>query len=224
MAFPWAIAAASGSTALNVWGAREQRDMQRELSRQQMEFDERMSNTAMQRRVADIKAAGGNPALAFTTGSGASEPTFQGFKPENMLEGAAENIKNIPAGIAQVRNIQANTALQLAQARTATVEANNMETFGPLNAGTERSTKIAGLEKAEQDARKALSEANMTAKQEEFNERQLSAFTERAEQMAKMGKLNLEAMEDLAESLGLNAPKLVPFFKLLMNLLGGYKP
>jgi len=94
---------ALGSSAINYIGGREtnqaNRDiaaqgnaMSQENAREQMAFQERMSNTAYQRATSDMKAAGLNPMLAYTQG-GASAPSgaagsVQNARMENALGSA----------------------------------------------------------------------------------------------------------------------------------------
>lgn len=75
MAFPALIGAAAtlGAGFLAKKGAEKQNRMQIQLARDQMDFQERMSSTAYQRTMQDMRKAGLNPMLAYQQG-GASTP------------------------------------------------------------------------------------------------------------------------------------------------------
>lgn len=87
-----AAGAIAGSAALNVGGAMYQNRENRKQAEAQMDFQERMSNTAYQRQMADMKAAGLNPLLGI--GSGASSPSGAMAQMENIGESAVTSARD----------------------------------------------------------------------------------------------------------------------------------
>lgn len=107
---PWPLlAAAAVGGAVSAYGQAKANKSNLKIAREQMGFQERMSNTSVQRRMADLEAAGINPILA-------------GFDGASSPGGASATMQNVGASAPEVvssarQNVMASKQLKLLNAQ-----------------------------------------------------------------------------------------------------------
>lgn len=170
----WIAAGASiASGLLSSLGQKEANQQNIQIAREQMKFQERMSSTAVQRQVKDMRAAGINPILAAP--GGASTPTGSQATMENQRAGAAEGISKaaqtalaMKIGREQLRNLNADTNLKHENALTQQETQSNLRAqwkyingqLRNINANSALAEAALPIAKAEEDFWRNLNEGD----------------------------------------------------------------
>lgn len=189
------------------------------LQRDQQRWEENMSNTAVQRRKNDILMAGGNPALAFTNGQEASTPTIAPARVEPTYRGG--NDLNLTAKMiaqAQVKNIEAQTIDTLASARSKKVQADLDESLIDLKKGWQANKYTEETEQQDLKTKIMRSLDISSAAEAKRTEGVVDKMIQMAAQQAERGKIDLEALRNIAAVGGIEAKAATPIIKLILDM------
>lgn len=189
------------------------------LQRENQRWQESMANSAVQRRAADIEAAGGNRALAFTNGQAADTPTIASARADAPYFEKPNFTAKLLAQ-AQLDNVKADTMAKAADARAKTVNANIAEKTERTETDKRINRNIEEYEWDDLTTEIKRSQVTSSAAEAKRLDETVNSLIAMAKQQAEAGELDLAALRNIAQIGGLEASKVNTIIQLILRMFG----